>query len=89
MIETLPPNRTDQPLDVGVLPGRPRRRQHFLDPHTLQTFPEAFAVGAVVVADQVTRRRIVGECLFDLASDPFRGRVERHVEVGDTAAVVA
>jgi hypothetical protein len=70
MIEALPPDRADQPFDVGILPGRPRRGKHFLDAHTLQTFPKAVAVGAVAVADQVTRRLVKGEGLADLASYP-------------------
>jgi hypothetical protein len=70
MIQALPPDRADQPFDVGVLPRRPRRGQHFLDACTLQAFPKAATVGAVAVADQVTRRLVKGEGLPDLAGDP-------------------
>jgi hypothetical protein len=64
MIQTLASDRTDQSFDIGILPGRPRRGQHFLDAHTLQAFLKALSVGAVAVADQVTRRLVVGERLL-------------------------
>ena len=43
MIQTLAPDRADQPFDVGILPGRPRRGQHFLDPHTASGIPESIS----------------------------------------------
>ncbi|WP_145063782.1 hypothetical protein [Adhaeretor mobilis] len=33
MIETFPPHRANQPLDLGILPGRAKRRADFLDFH--------------------------------------------------------
>ena len=35
MIEALPANGPNHTFDVGSLPGRPRRRKHFLDPQGL------------------------------------------------------
>ena len=89
MIEALPPDRADQPFDVGILPGRPRRGKHFLDAYTLQAFPQSSDRSASAVANQVTRRLVKGEGLADLAGYPFRGWMRCHVEVGDASPIVA
>src|SRR5262245_18172397 len=35
VIQALPPNGADHPLEVSSLPGRPGRRQHLFDAHRL------------------------------------------------------
>ena len=44
MIETLAPDRADEPLREGVLPRAVRCREDFLDPHALHTLPDDVAV---------------------------------------------
>jgi hypothetical protein len=44
VMPTLAPDRTDQPLRKGVLPGAVRRREHLLDPHALYAVPKFLTV---------------------------------------------
>src|SRR5881409_1488725 len=44
MIETLAPDRADEPLREGVLPRAVRRGLDFTDAHALYTFAERMAV---------------------------------------------
>src|SRR5450432_1610990 len=88
MVETLAADRSDQALDEGVLPGRARRTQDFLDAHAGEPSAEGGAVDPVAVAHQVRRRAGFGERLDDLLSGPGRGWGPGDVEVQDTAAIV-
>jgi hypothetical protein len=44
VIQTLPPDRADEPLREWILPGAVRRRQDFTDAHALHTLAERMAV---------------------------------------------
>jgi hypothetical protein len=44
VIQTLAPDRADEPLREGVLPRAVRRRQNFADFHAFQAFPEHVVV---------------------------------------------
>ena len=44
VIQTLAPDRADEPFREGVLPRAVRRRQNFTDSHAFQAFPEHVAV---------------------------------------------
>jgi hypothetical protein len=50
---------------------------------------EVLAVNAVMIADQETRRLVVGEGLHDLLRGPTRGGIRSHVEVHHLRSVVA
>ena len=56
MVETFAPDRTDDSLDVGRLPGRARCGQHFRDPHTSQALPRGPPMVAVASAISRSRR---------------------------------
>ena len=66
VIETLPTNSADDAFDVGSLPGRPRRREHFLDAHSFDLSGEIEAENAIAVAKQVTWSPIKWEGLPQL-----------------------
>jgi hypothetical protein len=53
MIQTLPPDRADQALGERILPGAVGRREDFVNPHALHTFPEGIAVDCVTVAEEI------------------------------------
>ena len=59
VIETFAADQTDDPLDVGVLPGRARCGNDLCDPHRLDTL--ASAVRCVMIAQQITRSRVPRE----------------------------
>ena len=52
MIEAVPPDRTDQPLRVSILPGRPRRTRSIPDAHCLKAPDEDFAHRTVSITDR-------------------------------------
>jgi len=75
VIQTVAPERSDQALSIGVLPGRPWRDRTIANPHRADSTCEGVPVGAVIVAHQIGRCRIPRECLHDLLRHPFRSRV--------------
>ena len=50
VIQTLPTNRADQPLDVGILPRGLRRGEDLLDSKPLYCLRKLLAVASVAVA---------------------------------------
>jgi len=89
MIQTLAPDRTDEALRKRILPGAVRRREDFLDPYALHSVPKALAVDLVTVAQEIGRRGVVREGVYDLLGGPVGGGVIRHVEVNDAPAMVS
>ena len=67
VIQTLAPDRADQPLGEGVLPWAVRRRQDFTDAHALHALPEHVTVDRVAVAEEIGRRGVVREGVHDPA----------------------
>lgn len=52
MIQTLAPDRTDQPFDVRPLPRRPWRRQDLLDTHRFHLIHELLAEDPVAITER-------------------------------------
>ena len=88
MIQTLLPDRADQPLCEGILPWAVGRGQDFSDAHALHAVVEGIAIDLVAIAEEVGRCGVVREGLHDLLGRPLRGRVLGHVEVDDASAMV-
>jgi len=88
MIQALAPDRADDPLDVGPLPGRPRCAEHFLDAEFLDLLGEVVAEDAVAVPQEIAWRGIPRKGLPELLGGPFCGGVRRDAEVQDPAALV-
>ncbi len=89
MIEALPPDRSDDALDIGVLPRRSRRRWHVDDIHRLQPIAEDRPIGRVAIADQVSRRGFPRKRFHKLLPEPGRRRMGRDVEVNYPASFMA
>jgi hypothetical protein len=51
MVETLPPDRADQPFDVSVLPGRSRRRRSISDAHALEASDDDLTIDRITISD--------------------------------------
>jgi hypothetical protein len=88
MIQTLAPDRADEPLREGILPRAVRRGQDFTDSHTLHALPERVAVDRVAIAEEIGRHGVVREGVDDLLGRPGGGGMLGDVEVEDAAAVV-
>jgi hypothetical protein len=55
MVQALPPNGTNHPLNVSSLPGGARCAQHFVDAHASHLFSEVIAEDGIAIAQQVAR----------------------------------
>jgi hypothetical protein len=53
VVEAVAPDRADDALGVAVLPRRSSRGRSISDAHGMDPAPEDFAIGAVVVPDQI------------------------------------
>src|SRR2546428_9616099 len=88
MVQTLPPDRADEPLREGILPRAVGRREDFADPHALDASSKRLAVDAVAIAEEVGRRGVVRECVDELLGGPGGGGMLGAVEVDDAPAMV-
>ena len=65
-IQTLAPDRADEPLRKGSLPGAVRGGENFLDPHALHAAPKLLTADWVAVAEEIGRCGVVREGVRDL-----------------------
>jgi len=79
VIETLTPDRSDQPFGKAILPRRSRRYRLVPDPHSTNSALGDVAIEVIGIADEVVWRLIPGECLGELTCNPICGRVLCHV----------
>lgn len=75
VIEALTPDRADETLDMAVLPRRAGRGGSVPYIHRSKPLCDEHAIGAIPIADQVSRCLIPGERLGDLARNPLGCRV--------------
>src|ERR1700757_3961002 len=73
VVQTLTPDRSDQPFGKPVLPGRGRCNRFVPDAHGTQSACDDRTVDAITVPDHVARSLVPGECLRDLSRDPIGG----------------
>jgi glycine/D-amino acid oxidase-like deaminating enzyme len=57
MIQTLTPDRADEPLREGILPRAVRRREDFLDPHALHSAAKLLAVSTFPLPRSISHAR--------------------------------
>jgi hypothetical protein len=89
MVQTLAAERANKAFAIRILPGRTRCRDHFLYPQARQAATRLVAEYTVAIPDQITRRRLEGEGLPQLLTNPRSGRRRRNVEVNDPPAFMA
>ena len=87
VVQTLTPDRSDQPLGNAVLPRRGRCGGLVPDAHGAQSARDDAAIDPVAIADEVARSLIPGKRLGDLARDPFRRRVGCDVDPDGISAI--
>ena len=62
VIETLTPDRSDQPFGKAILPRRSRRYRLVPDPHSTNSALGDVAIDVIGIADEVVWRLIPGDC---------------------------
>src|SRR6266571_3399172 len=75
MVNAFPPDRTDQPFGIGILPRRSRRGRSISDAHRANAPSEDLAIGTIPVVDEVLWSPLPTACLSELTSDPLGGRM--------------
>jgi len=88
VIETLAPDRADEPFCEGVLPRTVGRGQHFTDAQALHALPKSETVDAIAIAEEIGRRGVVREGVDELLGGPGGGGMLGDVEVDDAPVVV-
>ena len=87
VIEALPTGRTDEALDIGILPRGLVRDQDLLNPHVSNSLAEPYPVDRVTVSQQVGGRVVPRECLHHLLGCPLGTWMFRHIELDDPTAI--
>ena len=75
MIQAVTPDGPDQPLYIGILPGRSRCNWSIPNAHRPQTSGKDWPINSVIVAHQVRRCGIPRKCLHKLLGQPFSCRI--------------
>src|SRR5712671_5552417 len=75
MIETLTPDRSDQPFGEAVLPGRGWCGRLVPDTHGTQSACDDGTIDPIAVPDHVARSLVPRECPRYLTCNPFRRRI--------------
>jgi hypothetical protein len=88
VVKTFPPDRTDRPFTISVLPRRSRRRWPIPNAHRPKAADEDVTVNGVAVTNDVSRRYFPTIGLGELARNPFSRWVRSHSEPQDLAPIV-
>ena len=80
MVNAFPPDRSDQPLRISVLPRRPRRYGSIADAHGANKADEYLAIRSVAVTDEIAWSLIPSTGLSELPGNPFRGWMRRGLQ---------
>src|SRR5216684_2541435 len=88
VVKTLPPDRTDRPFAISVLPRRSRRGWPIPNAHCPKAADEDVTVDSVAVTNDVSRRYFPTIGLGELVRNPFSRWVRGHSQPQDLAAIV-
>src|ERR1700731_2801435 len=87
VVQTLTPDRSDQPFGKSILPGRGWCGGLVPDAHGAQSARDDAAIDSIAIADEVVRSLIPGKCLRDLTCNPFGRRMCWDVDPDEVSAV--
>ena len=88
VVNTLPPDRPDQPLRIAVLPRRPRGCGAISDAHGTNTSDEYLAIASIAVTDEIAWSVVPSAGLSELPSNPFRGWMRSGLQRQKPASVM-
>lgn len=88
VVQTLPADTPNQPLDKGILPWTPGSDHDLLDPHMLYPLSKGHAIDAVPITQEIPRGLVPRKGINDLlGGPPCRGMLS-NVEVDDATSMV-
>ena len=88
VVQTLAPDRSDQPFGKAILPRRGRCSRLVADAHGAQSACDEGAVDPIPIANEVLRGIIPRKCLGYLMRNPFRRWVCGNAEPEDLSSAV-
>jgi hypothetical protein len=80
VVKTVPPDRTDEPLRIPVLPWRLSRDRSIPDTHRSEPLDESFAVSPIAIANHISRWFVPTEGFGQLTGNPLGSRVGGHTQ---------
>src|ERR1700724_1680262 len=89
VVMTFPPDRTDRPFTISVLPRRSRRGWPIPNAHRPKAAEEDVTVDGGAVTNDVSRRYFPTIGLGELVRNPFSRWVRSHSQPQDLAAIVS
>src|SRR6202011_2577914 len=87
VVQTLAPDRSDQPFGKAILPGRGRCNRFVPNAHGAQSACDDGAIDPIAITDHVTRSAVPRKSLGDLACDPLRRRAGCDVDPDEISAI--
>src|SRR5260370_6604570 len=88
VVQALAANRTDQALEIGILPRRSRSREDFANVEQPCRFVEFLSVAPIAIAKQIARRTVPRESFQQLPGRPFRRGIRSYSEMDRTPAMM-
>jgi hypothetical protein len=87
VVQTLTPDRSDQPFGNAILPGRGWCSRLVPNAHGAQSARDDAAIDPVPIADEVVWSLVPRKCLRDLMCNPFGRRICCDVDPDEVSAV--
>src|SRR6266849_2023670 len=87
VVQTLAPDRSDQPFGKAVLPRRGRCNWLVSDAHGTQSARDDSAVDSISISDHIARSAIPRKSLGDLTCNPLRRRVGCDADPDENSAI--
>src|ERR1700683_2494841 len=87
VVQTLTPDRSDQPFGKAILPRRGRCGRLVPDAHGAKSARDDGPIDPVAIADEVMRSLIPGKSLRDLTCNPFSRGICCDVDPDEVSAV--
>src|SRR6266436_2044531 len=87
VVQTLAPDRSDQPFGKAVLPRRGRCNWLVSSAHGTQSARDDSAVDSISISDHIARSAIPRKSLGDLTCNPLRRRVGCDVDPDEISAI--
>src|SRR5882757_5861449 len=87
VVQTLAPDRSDQPFGKAVLPRRGRCNWLVSDAHGTQSARDDSAVDSISISDHIARSAIPRKSLGDLTDNPLRRRVGCDADPDEISAI--
>jgi hypothetical protein len=80
MVKAIPSDRSDEPLRTSVLPWRSWCYRPISDTHGSKSAENGMAIGAIPIANDISRSSLPPVCLGQLKGNPFRARMRGYTQ---------